>query len=102
MASDLLTAINLAISCGVIVACACRLRQLPRSSRATFSRAVFVLIIVSAFCNGFRAPLFGSQVGNWWPIIGGASILLLMLEGLFGWRPGGEKHKFPTIVLPPY
>lgn len=87
--AELLTALNLAISAWVIGSCACMLRQLPKAGadhRALFSRLVFVAVIVSAFCNGFRGPLFGTVVGNWWTIVGGVTIILLMLERIYGWR----------------
>lgn len=86
---EMLTALNLILSAWVIGTCACILRKLPRASmeaRALFSRSVFVIVIVSAFCNGFRGPLFGTLVGNWWTIVGGVTIILLLLERVYGWR----------------
>lgn len=85
----MLTTANFLISLAVITVCACRLRHLPRARgngwRAYFSRAVLVLLLVSAFANGFRGPLFGTGVPNLWPLVGGLSILLAVLEGLIGW-----------------
>lgn len=85
--SFILTCLNGFMCFAVFWACLCRLRM-TSTETMLMPRFAFSVVMVVHVVSGFRGPLFGTQVSDWWPIVFTTSTWCILLVNIRAWRHG--------------